>query len=474
MRRRRVSTWDAQRACQPVRAQRWRTLLMGVVVLAVACAEDGPGLGTAAPGGRPPTSRAMAPAVQTAPAMPPLAVASPQAVAGQEPVPQAGGASAVDPQRAAGAAMAPDNIAPPGGASDTGDTRDAGTTPEGAPEPPGDSDAAQPDPDTTEDGLWIAPDGDDSNPGTEALPLASLNAALARGDPKATIWVAAGTYRPSDTIAIRDGGSEDSPLQIFAAGGARPVFDFSAQPRGRSSARGFQISASYVHVRGLDIINAGDNCIHISGSYNTIEHVVTHGCEDTGVQISANSSEAGDPTRAAHNTIVNCDSYDNYDAANRGENADGFAAKLYIGPGNVFRGCRAWNNADDGWDLFASDDVVVIEDCWAIANGKIGPGQDNTNGDGNGFKLGGRARAGDRNMGGAVHEVRNCVSLDNRTCGFTRNNNTQAPQLSMCGGRGDGRGTFCSLTNRGDRRVEVTATEVIAATRDADGNLPPL
>ncbi|MDD9967607.1 MAG: hypothetical protein OXR73_15330, partial [Myxococcales bacterium] len=84
MRRRRVSTWDAQRACQPVRAQRWRTLLMGVVVLAVACSEDGPGLGTAAPGGRPPTSRAMAPAVQTAPAMPPLAVASPQAVAGQE------------------------------------------------------------------------------------------------------------------------------------------------------------------------------------------------------------------------------------------------------------------------------------------------------------------------------------------------------------------------------------------------------
>jgi hypothetical protein len=81
--------------------------------------------------------------------------------------------------------------------------------------------------------------------------------------------------------------------------------------------------------------------------------VITHGCSDTGLQITANSSEAGDAMRAAYNTVINCDSYENYDEANAGENADGFAAKLYIGPGNVFRGCRAWNNADDGWDLFA-------------------------------------------------------------------------------------------------------------------------
>jgi hypothetical protein len=129
--------------------------------------------------------------------------------------------------------------------------------------------------------------------------------------------------------------------------------------------------------------------------------------------------------------VLNTDSYANYDPANAGENADGFAAKLYVGPGNVFRGCRAWNNADDGWDLFASDDVVEIDHCWAIAHGKIGAGQNNTNGDGNGFKLGGAARAGDANMGGAVHKVTHCISVENRACGFTRNNNTQPPALSV-------------------------------------------
>ncbi len=33
------------------------------------------------------------------------------------------------------------------------------------------------------------------------------------------------------------------------------------------------------------------------------------------------------------------------------EDADGFAAKLTVGDGNVFDGCISYNNADDGWDL---------------------------------------------------------------------------------------------------------------------------
>jgi hypothetical protein len=322
--------------------------------------------------------------------------------------------------------------------------------------------------------VWISPTGADDSPGTLAMPLQSLSAAAAKAMPGMTIWVGPGTYTLSETVALDSDGSEGKPVQIFAMPGERPVIDFIGQPRGESAARGIAIGGDYWHIRGLDVINAGDNCIHISGAHNTIENVVTHGCSDTGIQISANSTEAQDETRAANNTVLNCDSHDNYDAQNQGENADGFAAKLYIGPGNVFRGCRAWNNADDGWDLFASDDVVVIEDCWAIANGKIGPGQNNTNGDGNGFKLGGAAQAGDPNMGGAVHEVSGCISIENAACGFVRNNNTQLPQLSMCGGRGDGKGLLCELTNGGGNpAVTMTASQAIAAKRDADGKLPP-
>jgi len=322
--------------------------------------------------------------------------------------------------------------------------------------------------------IWIAPSGSDQNPGTQDQPLKTLSAAHERALPGTTIWVSPGSYAWSETVRLTRAGEAEKPIRIHAAPGARPLFDFAAQPRGESAARGLQISGSYWHIRGIDVVNAGDNCIHISGSHNTIEHVVTHGCFDTGIQITANGSEAADPTRAAHNTILNCDSYENYDGQNQGENADGFAAKLYIGPGNVFRGCRAWNNSDDGWDLFASDDVVVIENCWAMSNGKIGATQSNTNGDGNGFKLGGAAKAGDANQGGAVHQVKDCISISNRACGFVRNNNTKVPELDNTGGQGDGKGTYCSLTTRGAATVSMTAAQAIAAARDVDGNLPKM
>ena len=320
--------------------------------------------------------------------------------------------------------------------------------------------------------LWIATNGDDGAPGTQAMPLRTLAAAVQRTKPGVTIWVNAGTYATAQTVALKANGQADSPLSIFAAAGTRPVFDFAAQTKGDGSARGLAISGDYWHLRGLDVINAGDNCINISGAHNTIENVVLHGCGDTGLQITANSSQASDASRAAYNTVLNCDSYDNFDAQNQGENADGFAAKLYIGPGNVFRGCRAWHNADDGWDLFASNDAVVIDGCWSIANAKLASGG-NANGDGNGFKLGGAPAAGDANMGGAVHKVTNSVSIENKACGFVRNNNPDVPQLTMCGGRGDGKGTFCSLTGTADVTPTMSAADAIAAKRDANGNLPP-
>jgi hypothetical protein len=320
--------------------------------------------------------------------------------------------------------------------------------------------------------IYISPSGADSNPGSEAMPLASLAAAVMKATAGSTIWVAPGTYEVAQTVALKSSGEDGKPIQIFAQDGERPVFDFSAQARGDSSSRGLNISGNYWHIKGLELMKAGDNCIHISGSHNTIERVVIHECDDTGLQITADSSDAANPDRAAYNTILNCDSYANYDQENQGENADGFAAKLYIGKGNVFRGCRAWNNADDGWDLFASDDVVEIDGCWAISNGKLSGSQNNTNGDGNGFKLGGAAK--DANQGGAVHEVKDCASIENAACGYTRNNNTEVPELSMCGGRGDGKGLVCSLSISGTIPVSMSAADAIAAKRDADGNLPAI
>jgi pectate disaccharide-lyase len=323
---------------------------------------------------------------------------------------------------------------------------------------------------TTE--IWLAPNGVDTNPGTEAAPLASMAAALPRVKPGVTIWVKPGTYKVAATIDVifKYSGEQGKPVKLLAAPGGRPVFDFSTQPRGVDENRGFNLQANFWQFKGIEVMKAADNCIAISGASNTIEDVIVHECGDTGIQITAPSSQATDNTRAANNNILNCDSWGNLDSTTGGENADGFAAKLRIGPGNVFRGCRAWNNADDGWDLFAADDVVKIENSWAFSNGKP-IGGSNPQGDGNGFKLGGKPD-GD-GQGGAVHLVSSSFAFENKACGFVRNNNPDTPKLTACGAK-DNKDAYCELSVSGAVTMTMSATAARTAARNADGSLPAM
>lgn len=319
---------------------------------------------------------------------------------------------------------------------------------------------------------WLAPDGVDSNPGTEAAPLKTLAVALTKVKPGVKLWLKPGTYASAVTVDIifKYSGTEAAPVMLQAAPGGRPVLDFTGQVVGNDDARGINLLANYWHIKGIELKKSGDNCIGIAGSHNVIEDVIVHECGDTGIQITAPSSQATDDTRAAHNLILNCDSWGNLDSATGGENADGFAAKLRIGPGNVFRGCRAWNNADDGWDLFAADDVVTIDESWAFSNGKP-LGGSNPQGDGNGFKLGGEPNG--EGQGGAVHLVTASFAFENESCGFVRNNNPEIPKLTACGAK-DNKTAYCSLSVSSEANMSMSASVARTAARDADGSLPAM
>jgi pectate disaccharide-lyase len=204
-----------------------------------------------------------------------------------------------------------------------------------------------------------------------------------------------GVYYDSTTIRLNKTGAPGKYIKLWAYPGERPVIDFSGQPVSTSS-RGFQISHNYWHLKGLEVRNAKDNGIYISAWYTIVEQCIVYRCNDTGIQISGGGS---------YNKIIDCDSYENYDPLTSGENADGFAAKLNIGPGNEFYSCRAWSNADDGWDLYEADDSVYIEDCWAFRNGINIWNMPNFQGDGNGFKLGGNYIAGPHKIIRLLHLI---------------------------------------------------------------------
>ncbi len=168
----------------------------------------------------------------------------------------------------------------------------------------------------------------------------------------------------------------------------------------------------------------------------------SHHNGDSGIQIGLAKNDPDAPDRVANNLIKNCDSYRNLDWGTGYENADGFACKLSPGANNRFTGCRAWQNADDGWDFYMTRYPIYVDSCWTFGNGNSELaskddldwefGQKNTiptswSGDGNGFKLGGDGWA-------AKHEIRHCIAFDGYQTGvgFNENNNADSLFLFNC------------------------------------------
>ncbi len=259
---------------------------------------------------------------------------------------------------------------------------------------------------------FVSPTGNDAHPGTRDQPFATITKAhsvLAIGD---TIYVRGGTYTLTTTIVLSKSGNVNARYYLMAYADERVLLDFSSMAVS-SNNRGIRLSGSYWHIVGLNVKGAGDNGMFISGSHNIVERSAFFENRDTGLQIGSGGS---------NNRIINCDAYYNVDPGHG--DADGFAAKLDVGTGNVFSGCRAWQNSDDGFDgyLRGADNVTtLLENCWSFMNGYLADGRP-SNGNGNGFKLGG----GDNgNSDSLKHNITltNCLAFDNRVKGFDQNNN---------------------------------------------------
>ncbi|WP_407319982.1 right-handed parallel beta-helix repeat-containing protein [Isoptericola halotolerans] len=297
---------------------------------------------------------------------------------------------------------------------------DPGTDPTPDPDP-----TDEPDPDPTDepqpgaDTIYVAPGGSSGASGTESDPT-TLTAAIDRVNPGGEVFLRGGTYDLADTVTIEPGndGLPGDRTLLSAYPGETPVLDFSAQAED-SSNRGLAIGGNYWHVYGIVVQHAGDNGILLGGDHNVIERVVTRYNHDTGLQLSRLIAGAPSDQWPSYNLVVSSESHDNADSD--GEDADGFAAKLTSGPGNVFRDTVAHHNIDDGWDLYTKSETgpigeVTIESSLAFENGTLSDGSQAGNGDRNGFKLGGEDIPVD-------HVVRDSYAVDNGKHGFTYNRN---------------------------------------------------
>ena len=282
---------------------------------------------------------------------------------------------------------------------------------------------------------YVAPRGDDAGAGTQEHPFVTVQRAQRAAKPGDTVLIHGGTYvMTAAQIALqRDiwayvtlldkSGEPGRPILYAAYPGEQPVFDFSrVKPEGLR-VHAFHVTASWVHLRGIEVtgvqVTAKQHTQSVGfaneGSHNVYERLSIHDGQAIGIY----------SVHGANNLFLNCDAYRNRDFTSedgRGGNTDGFGCHPPAGgTNNVFRGCRAWFNSDDGFDCINAHEGVTFENCWSFYNGFTPSFEPLA--DGNGFKAGGYGSTAAARVPQPPprHTVRFCLAVRNKSNGFYAN-----------------------------------------------------
>ena len=285
------------------------------------------------------------------------------------------------------------------------------------------------------DSWYVATTGSDESSGSIEQPFATIQRAQMAAEPGDTVFIRGGTYRMTEAqleqrrglfarlIVLGKSGSSGKPITYRAYQDERPVFDCSdVKPRDRR-VTAFYVSGSWLHLSGLEVIgvqvtiktHTQSICFESQGSHNIFERLSMHDGQAIGIY----------HVRGSDNLFLNCDAWNNWDQTSedaKGGNVDGFGCHPPRGStGNVFRGCRAWYNSDDGYDCISAHEPVTFENCWAAYNGLSADGKKLA--DGNGFKAGGYGSTAASNLPKTIprHVVRFCVAVGNKNSGFYAN-----------------------------------------------------
>jgi len=282
--------------------------------------------------------------------------------------------------------------------------------------------------------FYIAVNGSDQHNGTMTQPFATVQKAQEAVKPGDTVYIRGGVYMMAESqIAQKQGiysyvtdlnksGIENARINYWAYPGEKPVFNYSnVKPLTRIIA--FYVTGSYIHLKGIEVTgvqvtltnHTQSECFQNKGSNNIYEQLSMHDGQAIGFYLLAGSN----------NLILNCDAYNNYDYTSeggRGGNTDGFGAHGKKGDvNNIFRGCRAWFNSDDGFDCINSFEPVLFENCWAFYNGYSTAFKSLA--DGNGFKAGGYGARAASTLPIPIprNTVRFCLAVRNKANGFYSN-----------------------------------------------------
>jgi hypothetical protein len=281
---------------------------------------------------------------------------------------------------------------------------------------------------------FISPYGNDNNKGAINNPWATLNKAwtvIKAGD---TVYLRGGNYAfEKQQYLSGKNGSPGKVINIWAYPGETPVLSKSDN---YPATFGIFFTGNYFYWKGIEITGYTQPSASVlsfgikveNSSYNTFENLKIHG-NGGGMTLVNN----GNTFHATGNLILNSDFYENQDPLSTGDpygNADGLSIAwiTHAEDVNTVKGCRFWWNSDDGFDMFSNDGLVQIENCQSFYNGYI-PNTFTSAGDGIGYKFGNNLTDLRDNL---KRIAKNCISVKNRSNGFSTNGIRGLVELDHC------------------------------------------
>lgn len=271
---------------------------------------------------------------------------------------------------------------------------------------------------------YLSPTGSDSNSGTIGSPWFSLNklwTVIAAGD---TAYMRGGTYSyTTQQVLTGKSGTSGNMISVFAYPDETPVIN-KGTPYTYNDSYGYgcYFNGDYVHFKGLDISYFTQETEHVwhglraYGTNNIFELLNIHH-NGAGMLLGEGTDD---------NLILNCDFHHNIDLLSPTpyNNASGLSTSrnTLSTAINTVRGCRAWWNADTGFDAYYNEGFVEWDSCWSFWNGFIPdtftPTRPDEMGEGAGWKYG---ETEFNHSTEYKRLIKNCVAYRNKAAGFFMN-----------------------------------------------------
>lgn len=277
---------------------------------------------------------------------------------------------------------------------------------------------------------YVAPTGgSDLNPGTITQPWATWQRAFDVAQAGDTVFFRGGVWylKPGQTVDLMNkDGAPGKYIHFFNYPGEVPILDGSQIVPPKPASGQFTYSggpyidgSNYIHWKGLTIRNFKmvydrvfvQGIVATNSNFQIFENITVHNIEGRGIYYS--------PWYAPDSTyFINVDVHDCGDVLPLNDElggwGDGWNAGVEKGSYMLFDGCRAWNNSDDGFNIWGAG-LIEMKNCWSFGNGLL-------NGDGSGYKLN---PTEDATYMGLTRVLTNNIAAfnsGNTGCGFNENN----------------------------------------------------